>query len=77
MVRLPSIRTVTRCATNLEERVNHEDFSECNNVQWIKHVLTMKAKHVKEVQVVLEYREVIDQLLDDQMNHVSSAKRVY
>ena len=39
------------------------------NVQWMKHV--------KEVQVVLEYQEVIDHLLDDQMNHVSSAKRVY
>ena len=36
----------------------------------------LEAKHVKEAQV-LEYQEVIDQLLDDQMNHVSSAKRVY
>ena len=32
---------------------------------------------MEEAQVVLEYREVIDQPLDDQMNHVSSAKRVY
>ena len=32
---------------------------------------------MKEVQVVLKDREVIDQLLDDQMNHVSPVKRVY
>ena len=32
---------------------------------------------MKEAQVVLKDREVIDQLLDDQMNHVSPVKRVY
>ena len=37
----------------------------------------LEAEHVKEAQVVLENREVIDQLLDDQLNHVSSVKRVY
>ena len=28
-------------ATNLEERVNHEDFTEHDDVQWMKHVLTI------------------------------------
>ena len=32
---------------------------------------------MEEAQVVLKDREVIDQLLDDQMNHVSPVKRVY
>ena len=32
---------------------------------------------MEEAQVVLKDRELIDQLLDDQMNHVSSVKRVY
>ena len=40
MVRLPKARTVARRATSFEERVNHEDFSERDDVQWMKHVLT-------------------------------------
>ena len=70
LVRLPRIRAVTRCATNLEECVNHE-WSGWNTFS------RLEVKHVKVAQVVLENREVIDQLWDDQMNHVSSAKRVY
>ena len=32
---------MTKRATNLEERVNHEDFTERDDVQWMKHVLTI------------------------------------
>ena len=51
---------MARRATNLEERVNHEDFSGRDDVQ-----------HVGVAQVMLENREMIDQPLDDQMNHNS------
>ena len=68
---------MTRCATNLEERVNHEDFSERNNEQLMKHVLTIGSQSRGGSTGCVGEREVIDQLLDDQMNHVSSVKRVY
>ena len=32
---------MARRATNLEERTNHEDFPERDDVQWMKHVLTI------------------------------------
>ena len=35
---------MTRCATNLEERVNHEDFSERNDEPLMKHVLTIESQ---------------------------------
>ena len=67
---------MTRCATNLEERVNHED---CPSAMMMNETRShdWKPNTWKEAQVVLEDREVIDQLLDDQMNHVSPVKRVY
>ena len=49
-------------------------FPECNNVQ---HVLTIGSQTRGGSTGCVGDREVIDQLLDDQMNHVSSAKRVY
>jgi len=56
----------------------HEDFPDRNDVDWMKHTLSrLDAKHVEDAKVVLEYREVIDQPLDDQMHHVPPAKRVY
>merc|ERR1712107_181687 len=49
----------------------HEDFPDRNDVDWMKHTLSrLDAKHVEDAKVVLEYREVIDQPLDDQMHHV-------
>ena len=69
---------MARRATNLEDRANHEDFPGRDDVQWMKHTCSqLEAKHVEVEQVMLENREVIDQPLDDQMNHVSSAKRVH
>merc|ERR1712122_221575 len=56
----------------------HEDFPDRNDVDWMKHTLSrLDAKHVEDAKVVLEYREVIDQPLDDQTHHVPPAKRVY
>ena len=40
-------------------------------MQWMKHILSrLDAQHVDDAKVVLEYQEVIDQPLDDQMRHV-------
>ena len=56
----------------------HEDFPARDDVQWMKHTLSrLDAKHLEDAKVVLEYRVVIDQPLDDQMHHVPPAKRVY
>ena len=44
----------------------HEDFLERDDVQWMKHTLSrLDAKHLEDAKVVLEYRVVIDQPLDD------------
>ena len=52
-------------------------FPERNNEQLMKHVLTIASQTRGGSTGCVGEREVIDQLLDDQMNHVSSAKRVY
>ena len=44
---------------------------ERDDVQWTKHILSrLDAEHVDDAEVVLEYREVIDQFLEDQMRQV-------
>ena len=52
-------------------------FPERNNEQLMKHVLMIGRQTRGGSTGCVGEREVIDQLLDDQMNHVSSAKRVY
>jgi succinate dehydrogenase (ubiquinone) flavoprotein subunit len=56
----------------------HENFPDRNDKEWMKHTLTWLDKpYVEDANVVLKYREVIDQPLDDEMHHVPPVKRVY
>merc|ERR1712031_50049 len=56
----------------------HENFPDRDDENWMKHTLTwLDARYVEDAKVVLKYRAVIDQPLDDEMHHVPPAKRVY
>merc|ERR1712227_435118 len=56
----------------------HENYPDRNDTEWMKHTLTwVDNRRIEEGKVVLKYRPVIDQPLDDQMHHVPPAKRVY
>merc|ERR1712039_589793 len=56
----------------------HENYPDRNDEVWMKHTLTwVNGRKIEEGSVVLKYRAVIDQPLDDQMHHVPPAKRVY
>jgi len=56
----------------------HETYPDRDDVDWMKHTLTyLDARFVEDANVVIKYREVIDQPLDDEMHHVPPAKRVY
>ena len=53
-----------------ESRRAHE-FPVRDDVQWMKHMLSrLDAEHVENAKVVLEYQDMIDQPLDDQMHDV-------
>merc|ERR1712113_521527 len=56
----------------------HENFPDRDDENWMKHTLSYHDKvHAEDAKVVLKYRAVIDQPLDDEMHHVPPAKRVY
>jgi len=56
----------------------HENYPDRDDVNWMKHTLTwVDKRRIEDGKVVLKYRAVIDQPLDDQMHHVPPAKRVY
>merc|ERR1712086_1190326 len=56
----------------------HENFPDRDDVKWMKHTLSsLDAVYVEDANVVLDYRPVKDQPLDDEMHHVPPAKRVY
>lgn len=56
----------------------HEDYPDRNDAEWMKHTITYLDKpYVEEANVVLTYRDVINQPLDDEMHHVPPVKRVY
>ena len=62
---------MARNATN-DEELTLTNFSERDEVQRMKHILSqLENKHVKDTKVVLEHQEMMDQLLDGQMHHVS------
>ena len=65
--------------TRNESRGTRESrrFHERNNEQLMKHVLTIGSQARGGSTGCAGEREVIDQLLDDQVNHVSPVKRVY
>merc|ERR1719162_2298304 len=56
----------------------HENYSDRDDVDWMKHTLTwVTGTKIEDGEVVLGYRAVNDQPLDDEMHHVPPAKRVY
>jgi succinate dehydrogenase (ubiquinone) flavoprotein subunit len=56
----------------------HENYPDRDDNVWMKHTLSfLDSTYVDEANVVLDYRAVIDQPLDDEMHHVPPAKRVY
>merc|ERR1712066_302007 len=56
----------------------HETYPDRDDVNWMKHTLSfLDSTYVEDAKVVLKYRGVIDQPLDDEMHHVPPAKRVY
>jgi len=56
----------------------HENWPDRDDVNWMKHTLSFLDKRfVEDATVVLDYRPVNDQPLDDEMHHVPPAKRVY
>lgn len=56
----------------------HEDFPDRDDETWMKHTLSwVSGTEIENGEVVLGYRAVIDQPLDDEMHHVPPAKRVY
>jgi len=56
----------------------HENYPDRDDDNWMKHTLSfLDQTYVEDANVVLKYRAVIDQPLDDEMHHVPPAKRVY
>merc|ERR1711948_30092 len=56
----------------------HENYPDRDDVNWMKHTLSwVDNRRVEDGKVVLKYRDLIDQPLDDEMHHVPPAKRVY
>merc|ERR1712185_859396 len=56
----------------------HENYPDRDDQVWMKHTLSfLDARFVEDANVVLDYRPVKDQPLDDEMHHVPPAKRVY
>merc|ERR1712222_163495 len=56
----------------------HENYPDRDDDEWMKHTLSfLDQTYVEDANVVLKYRAVIDQPLDDEMHHVPPAKRVY
>merc|ERR1711881_794924 len=52
----------------------HENFPDRDDEVWMKHTLSfLDSTYVEDANVVLDYRGVIDQPLDDQMHHLSPA----
>lgn len=56
----------------------HENFPDRDDEKWTKHTLSwVTGTEIEKGEVILGYRAVNDQPLDDQMHHVPPAKRVY
>lgn len=56
----------------------HENFPDRDDKEWMKHTLSwVTGTEIETGEVILGYRAVIDQPLDDEMHHVPPVKRVY
>merc|ERR1711862_1041362 len=52
----------------------HEDYPDRNDNEWMKHTVTwVTGRHIEDGEVVLGYRPVIDQPLDDEMHQFLEA----
>merc|ERR1712048_683072 len=56
----------------------HENYPDRDDKEWMKHTLSwVTGTEIETGEVVLGYRAVIEQPLDDEMHHVPPVKRVY